>query len=316
MLRFEITEKGGRTYALNGVLTVALDCDCAVPADSLTVTCPYNSRLRLHADRIAAFDGDKPVFSGQLDNITAVKRGAGLILRLNARSLAAALLDNEAEPLTYRNPTASLIERRHLQPFGLRLAESDTIPYYDIFRIKKGMSHWQVLRGFCLNRYLSEPRVTADGRVWLHGFEQPGVAVFADNGSGIPYHSLHESLQRHRLLSEVRLKFSQTNTYGSSVKNANPDAEGITRVRYVNAAEDKTTVSTAEKMLENSNRDSYALRLCSVGCRSGLLGQSARVRDSALGELNGLFVTRVRYTADGSGEKSEITLKKEKVLCG
>ena len=74
MLRFEITEKGGRTYALNGVLTVALDCDCAVPADSLTVTCPYNSRLRLHADRIAAFDGDKPVFSGQLDNITAVKR--------------------------------------------------------------------------------------------------------------------------------------------------------------------------------------------------------------------------------------------------
>ena len=172
------------------------------------------------------------------------------------------------------------------------------------------------MRGFCLNRYLSEPRVTADGRVWLHGFEQPGVAVFADNGSGIPYHSLHESLQRHRLLSEVRLKFSQTNTYGSSVKNANPDAEGITRVRYVNAAEDKTTVSTAEKMLENSNRDSYALRLCSVGCRSGLLGQSARVRDSALGELNGLFVARVRYTADGSGEKSEITLKKERVLCG
>ena len=38
--------------------------------------------------------------------------------------------------------------------------------------------------------------------------------------------------------------------------------------------------------------------------------------DSALGELNGLFVARVRYTADGSGEKSEITLKKEKVLCG
>ena len=126
MLRFEITEKGGRTYALNGVLTVALDCDCAVPADSLTVTCPYNSRLRLHADRIAAFDGDKPVFSGQLDNITAVKRGAGLILRLNASRRRCSTMRRSLSPTEI--PPPRLLSAAICSPSGCVLPKATRSP--------------------------------------------------------------------------------------------------------------------------------------------------------------------------------------------
>ena len=113
-------------------------------------------------------------------------------------------------------------------------------------------------------------------------------------------------------MSEVRLKFRQKNTYRASLKNTNPAAKSISRVRFVNAAADNATVSTAEKMLENSNRDSYVVTLRCIGCHAEMPGKSAVLRDSRLGETNGLTVAKVRVTTDRKGEISEITLKKER----
>ena len=76
---------------LDGVLTAVMDSDSDVPADSLTLTCPYDSEIRLHGDRLKVLDAHKLVFTGQLDNISVIKRGSGVILKLNARSMAAAI---------------------------------------------------------------------------------------------------------------------------------------------------------------------------------------------------------------------------------
>lgn len=311
MLRYTVTMKDKSERTLADVLTAVMDCDTDVPADSLTLTCPYDCGIRLHGDRLSAFDKDRLVFTGQLDNISVIKRGSGVILKLNARSMAAALLDNEAEPVTYNNPTASLMESRHLRPFGIKLAETDNVPYYDKLKIDKGTSHWQVLRNFCRNRYQTVPRISGDGTAYLNGAPSNGSVVFSDSGGGTPYLGIRESQVRHRLLSEVKLKFRDANTYGAYMKNENPAAEGITRVRYVNAAADNANLSTAEAMIRSGNRASYTLVLKCTGCLTGLLGSRAAVNDATLGELRELSVKKVRYTADGRGELSEITLKKE-----
>ena len=312
MLSYRIVFDDGEAQALDNVLTCVLDVDTDVPADSLTLTCTFDERIRAHADKIEAYCADKLVFSGQLDNISCVKRGMGVILKLDARSRAAALLDNEAEPQTYRNPTMGLIERRHLAPFGLRFDSKDDVPYSGMLAVGKGMTHWQVLRGFFLNRFQRLPRVNPDGTVCLprQSLEEP--EVFSDTGEGTVYFWLKEARRRHRLLSEVRLKFRQKNTYRASLKNTNPAAKSISRVRFVNAAADNATVSTAEKMLENSNRDSYVVTLRCIGCHAEMSGKSAVLRDSRLGETNGLTVAKVRVTTDRKGEISEITLKKER----
>ncbi len=312
MLRFTVTDTGGGELPVRNVLSVYLDCDARVPADSLTVTCPYDAALRAGADRIQAYDGDTLVFCGQLDNIAAEKNAAGVLLRLNARSLAAGLLDNEAEPVTYRDPDAALMERRHLRPFGIALMTQDAAPYFDTLRIDKGMSHWQVLRSFCRSRYGCEPRVTGNGRAYLNGEMPEETAVFSDRGDGIAYYAVKESQKRYRLLSEIRLKFQQANAYGSVLRNENPAAKGVTRVRYVNAAADKTTFATAQQMLQNSNRDSYVLRLHCCGCQLHTLYRRAVAEDSVLGRLDGLTVAQVRYAADARGERSEIVLIKER----
>ena len=312
MLKYKVIMKNQSEKMLDGVLTAVMDSDSDVPADSLTLTCPYDSEIRLHGDRLKVLDADKLVFTGQLDNISVIKRGSGVILKLNARSKAAELLDNEAEPVTYINPSASLIESRHLRPFGITLSEVDNVPYYNKFKIDKGMSHWQVLRNFCRNRYQCEPRISGDGTAYMLGVPNGGSVVFSDGGDGITYYGIRESQLRHRIISEVKLKFRQNNTYSGTLKNNNPDAQGLRRVRYVNTAADKTNLITAEEMINNSNRAGYTLTLRCAGCHSDLLGSRAAVSDSVLGKLGDLSVKKVRYYSDGRGEYSEITLKKEK----
>ena len=248
MLTFKLKNGKGVT-ALEKVITISYDCDLSVPADSLTITCPYDGDIGKNADIIYAYDEDRLVFAGQVDSVVAVKRAKGVILKLSARSPAGKLLDNEAEPVTYLK--------------------------------------------------------------YLKGSPAAGKVNFSDTGEGIGYTSLKENRRRHALISEIRLKFQQTNTYSSVIKNTNPEAESLTRVRYVNAAADKTTLQTADKMFENSNRDSYALELACKGCLTGILGCGASVNDSVLGEISGLAVRKVSYSADSRGERSVILLEKE-----
>ena len=311
MLTVKISRADKQFFTLEDVLTVRLDADLNVPADSLTVTCPYNDTIRKNAQTIQAYNGDRLVFRGRIDSVDSIKRAQGVIMKITARSLAAALLDNEAEPVTYFDPTAVMIESRHLRPFGITLANRDNQPYYDSLKIDKGMSHWSVIERFCRARYHSEPRISGDGTAYLDRRPSDEVAVFSDSGSGIPYISLNESRRPYRLISEIRLKFRQANTYGSVIRNANPEARQVTRVRYVNAAADKTTLATADKMLENSNRRSYLLKLSCAGCHCGLLGKRAEVRDSVLGTIGGLAVRKVSYTVSSRGEFSTIELEKE-----
>ena len=310
MLRIMRTGSDGQRQPLH-VLTVALDGDTKVPADSLTVTCPFDNALRLDTAVIEAYDGERLVFSGKPDEIVTEKRTQGAILRFSARSPAAALLDNEAEPITYFQPTVGLMEGRHLAPFGIRVMTRDSVPYYDALKIGKGMSHWQVLQSFCRNRFQCEPRITGDGRAYLNGEPEDGEVFFSDVG-GVRYFALTETQKPYRLLSQVRLKFEQANAYHAVIENTSPAARGVRRVRYVNAASDKTTLATAEKMLENSNRDSYSLRLRCLGCQASALGKRAVVQDSVLGRIDGLLVRQVSYTADSRGERSVIVLEKEK----
>lgn len=312
MLRFILSDSEGRERPLDSVLTVVLDGDISVPADSLTVTCPFDSGIRENADRIRACDGERVVFDGQLDTVTTEKHAEGVILKLAARSAAAELLDNEAEPVTYSNPTDRLMTLRHLAPFGIRPVKQSSEPFTALLQIGKGMSHWQVLQSYCRNRYGCEPRVTGDRRAFLQGEPEEGSVLFSDAGGGVCYYALRESRKRHSLLSEVRLKFEQSGAYGSVIKNTDPGAALMNRVRYVNAAADKTSIFTAKKMLENSNRSSWSLLLRCGGCHTDALGCRAAVEDSLLGRFDGLLVRQVRYTADSKGERSVITLIKEK----
>ena len=314
MLKCTVVKPDGTETALRDPLTVTLDCDLDIPADSVTLTCPFDREIYSTAEGVRIYDGGKLLLKGNIDELSVIKESAGVILKISARSPAAALLDCEADPLVYNNPNLALIADKHLLPFGITPAEADPVPYYNIFKIDKGMTHWQVLQRFCRSRYNAEPRVTGDGTAYVQGFPPQGKVTFSDflpNDAAISYFSLKESDRRHRLISDVKVKFNPANGYRSVIRNPHPRAKNMRRTRYVNASLNYSTLSNAYRILSNSNRESYELTLECSGCRAGLTGCSATVQDSVLGALDGLTVTKVKYTAGSRGERSVITLKKE-----
>lgn len=310
MLKFLVTYTDKTEKYLDDVLTVIFNADVEVPADDLTITIPYDEKISENADYITAFLDEKTVFKGQIDEIIGIKSTDGAITKITARSPSAFLLDNEAEPLTYINPSADFIFNRHLKPFGLTEYYADDVPFFGTLKIDKGMTHWQVFRNFCINRYGAVPRITGNGKVYFNGNES-GETIFFGK-SGIDYTAVRESKRRFKLITEVKLKLTESGTYGGSIKNENPECRSIERVRYVNATSDKTTIQTADNIISKSNSDSYSIALECVGCLIESIGRSAVLNDDMFGEIENLTVRKIRYTVGSDGEKTTVTLGKER----
>lgn len=310
MLNFLVTYTDKTEKYLDDVLTVIFNADVEVPADDLTITIPYDEKISENADFITAFLDEEKVFKGQIDEIIGIKSTDGAITKITARSPSAFLLDNEAEPLTYINPSADFIFNRHLKPFGLTEYYADDVPFFGTLKIDKGMTHWQVFRNFCINRYGAVPRITGNGKVYFNGNES-GETIFFGK-SGIDYTAVRESKRRFKLITEVKLKLTESGTYGGSIKNENPECRSIERVRYVNATSDKTTIQTADNIISKSNSDSYSIALECVGCLIESIGRSAVLNDDMFGKIENLTVRKIRYTVGSDGEKTTVTLGKER----
>ena len=293
---------------LQSVLSVLLQSELEVPADSLTIIVPLDTRLEKEVFSISVYNGGELIFEGAADEALAIKSKSAALLRIKARSYAAGLLDSEAEPLRYADPSPALIAERHLLPFGITEYEADRRPMNGALRIDKGMSHWQVLEIFTRNNCGKMPRIVGR-KAYLNGYSPEGEAVFG--ASGIPCLEIRERRSPGKLITSVRMMLDRSSGYSSALNNVNPECEGLLRLRYVNGLAENTNVDTARRILENSNRRSYSLRLLCGGCLSGLLGRKARLRDEDFGELGGLRVSGVRYSLSSRGEESYITLEKE-----
>lgn len=308
MLTYFFTDKNGKRCGIKNVLTAEISADVDVPADELVMTVPYDKKFG-NADMLEAYDGKSLVFVGQADEIVSIVRTDGAIVRLSARSLAGRLLDNEAEPVTYVNPAAKFIFERHLKPFGIVGYDGDEHPFMGTIKIEKGMTEWQVLEKFCNGRYGKSPRITGAGFALMCGtYGGAKPIVFGRNGVG--YTSLREYIKPCKVISQVKLRTEEYGGYKSVISNKCV-ADRIKRVRYVNAFLDNNAVKTADRMIENGNRQSFEIMLECAECLCGVVGRRAVIDDSLIGKREGLIVKSIKYSLGKNGESTTVVLGKE-----
>lgn len=308
MLTYFFTDKNGKRCEIKNVLTAEISADVDVPADELVMTVPYDEKFR-NADILEAYDGKSLVFVGQADEIVSIVKTDGAIVRLSARSLAGRLLDNEAEPVTYVNPAAKFIFERHLKPFGIVGYDGDEHPFMGTIKIEKGMTEWQVLEKFCNGRYGKSPRITGAGFALMCGaYGGAKPIVFGRNGVG--YTSLREYIKPCKVISQIKLRTEEYGGYKSVISNKCV-ADRIKRVRYVNAFLDNNAVKTADRMIENGNRQSFEIMLECAECLCGVVGRRAVIDDSLIGKREGLIVKSIKYSLGKNGESTTVVLGKE-----
>lgn len=307
MLNFKISTGGG-IINLPSPIAVTYNSELSVPADDIIIEIPYKVNCN-DGDFLYGYNGEKLVFKGQIDEIITQKSKEKITVKITARSMAGILLDNEAEPCIYFNASSSVIFNKHLKPFGFNSYIGDDEPYFGYVRISKGMSEWQVLENYCVNKYGKNPRITGDGKVIFNGSADIKKVCFGKNEK-YDYTSIKSTVKRYKVISEVKLRLTQGNRYGSVIKNSVADTR-LVRKRYVDALSGGGSIGTADRMIKNSNSNAFEMILECPYMLMCEVGSKATVNDGVLGNFDSLYIYKWRYTSNSNGEKTVITLRRE-----
>ena len=289
---------GGDTISLEAY-SINLNREYGVPADDMELLIPWEGEFPELA-RISAKQNGEPVFTGIVDVIERKISSSGSYVRIEARSLAGLLLDNEAKPSVHNGITAGMIFENHIRPYGIKKFYGRDIMLEGDFTVTKGMSEWQVVLDFCRQCYGTFPYIAADLTVWFES-PQDGEEINFES-----YGSLTERRSRCKLISGVYIKTAAAQDYESLIESEAAKNAGVTAVRYLDASQSGSLpMSAAGEILKLGEEDYYTLELTVPSCVLPLPGAKARV-----GEIRGLFVSRVKYSYTRSGEKTVVQLKK------
>lgn len=112
----------GKVYELPALLEWRLRRTGGVPCDSFRVKCLYSAEMGevlKAACRFAATENGVTRFRGVIDEWSAVCGAEGAVLTVEGRGMAALLLDNEAEAVTYQRAALSEILKDHAAACGV-----------------------------------------------------------------------------------------------------------------------------------------------------------------------------------------------------
>ncbi len=308
MLKFIFTDTEDTKVLLFCPLALSINQEENIPCDDMTAVFSYEKVPQLKS--VVVYDDDAVVFTGVVDEQQTIISTDGAYLKICARSMAAALIDNESIPVTYNHPNANLIFEKHAKPFGISKYNGNDSTYYGELVISKGMSNWQAVYNFFSNCFSKTPRINIRGEL---DFLSPygDKIVFSANDGDINYISLTQTQKRCEEISRVNIKVTNSSGYFCKVTNEDAEKRGITRERYLNAVLTDTPMKCADMMISNGRKNSFNIKLICQGRYLDILGRSAKVKSDFCSDEENLYVSEVRYVLNSKKDLTTIVLKRK-----
>lgn len=307
----------GVDIVLSAPLSLFINREEDVPADDLTAVFAYTAPLP-ELSEIRVTDGDEILFSGIVDEQSVFCSANGIVLKITARSMAALLLDNEAQPQCYDRPCADDMFRRHILPLGITRYSCDRQERPARFEILKGMSQWQALSLFCRSCLDSAPSVTPDGCVMMCEHKKAEAPLCFGGREGLPITEGIVKIKRYKRLSRIFVKTGNDQGYDMIMEDKDAQESGIKRERFLNASNPLSVpVSRADTMLENGRKQSIEIVLTCPARMTAALGKAARAQ--VCGETyRKLYVSGLQYKLLTGKETTTLTLNRieEGLACG
>ena len=307
-----ITTCDGVQYELPTLLRWEFSYTGSVPCDSFSLRCPYDPTMAetlRRAVRFRAREDGATEFVGVIDETNVTCDEKGMQLELSGRGLAALLLDNEAEAVSYERATMGEILKNHVTPYGILCAGYDeaAAPRY---RVANGSSQWKVLHDFAALHGGIEPYFNKSGALELRR-SRSGADVTIDERTGVT--ALAYCDRRYGVIAEA-LVVDKKAGVRRSVKNAAFCARGGTsrRVFYVPARSGAQAMRcTGEYQIKKSEEGAETLRVTIAGKFSAAPGDIAQVNGTKVGVSGRFRVIESSRRFSESGETSELCLQRE-----
>lgn len=230
----------------------------------------------------------------------------GLLVEIEGRGMAALLLDNESEALTYGRAPLSEILENHVSPYGITVEKQQDISGSS-YAVASGSSQWKALQGFTHRFGGFDPYFTKEGTLVIGPLWGSGKTLCIDDAS--PLLSLRKREQRYGVISEVLIQ-DKVQRISHPVRNQKFLQTGGQRrhVLYMprSTAEDRRY--TGEYQIAQSALEQIEIDLELPIPFAAMPGDRV---DLALSRLNlsGRYeVVRSRIRMDGDGERTELTI--------
>ncbi len=298
----------GRAIPLLPPISVTINAHEDAPADDITVVFPLMKSLP-EVVTIRVWQGERPVFSGIVDEQIMQVTGSGTVLKIVARSRAALLLDNEAMPQKYVDPSLTLLYERHVAPYGFCGFIGNGAPFRTDMTITKGTSQWQVIEEFCIKCFGTIPCVTADDYIDCSG-ETPKETLVFDNcdEQAMDYISVVYRNKFFKRISELYVQPKAGQPYSSVFHDEYAHKLGIQRRRFV-----VSNNYRGKRMISSAKRKAFEVAVVCPGGIQGALKMPAVIHDSILGTVEKLSIAGWTYTLSSKGEYCQYILRKEDI---
>ena len=309
MLSIWLDTYDGAQYELPVLLRWDLDYTGMVPCDSMAAACLYDAEMAEvlpKATRFTAFQDGKVMLRGVIDAYEVSLSRQGLLAEIEGRGMAALLLDNESEALSYERAPLSEILENHVSPYGITVERQQDVSGSG-YAVVSGSSQWKALQGFTHRFGGFDPYFTKEGKLVTGPLWGSGKTLRIDDDS--PLLSLRKREQRYGVISEVLIQ-DKVQRISHPVRNQKFLQTGGQRrhVLYMprSTAEDRRY--TGEYQIAQSALEQVEIDLELPASFAAMPGDRL---DLALSRLNlsGLYeVVRSRSRMDGDGERTELTV--------
>lgn len=309
MLSIWLDTYDGAQYELPVLLRWDLDYTGMVPCDSMAAACLYDAEMAEvlpKATRFTAFQNGKVMLRGVIDAYEVSLSRQGLLAEIEGRGMAALLLDNESEALSYEKAPLSEILENHVSPYGITVERQQDVSGSG-YAVVSGSSQWKALQGFTHRFGGFDPYFTKEGKLVTGPLWGSGKTLRIDDDS--PLLSLRKREQRYGVISEVLIQ-DKVQRISHPVRNQKFLQTGGQRrhVLYMprSTAEDRRY--TGEYQIAQSALEQVEIDLELPASFAAMPGDRL---DLALSRLNlsGLYeVVRSRSRMDGDGERTELTV--------
>lgn len=299
----------GETYRLPILLRWDMELTGAVPCDSLRVTCLYDegmAQVLPRAVRFTASQDGEVMLRGVVDAYEISLSGQGLLVTVEGRGMAALLLDNESEALSYERAPLSDILANHVAPYGISAQVRKNVSGSG-YVVTSGSSQWKALQGFT-NRFGGfDPYFTREGGLVVGPLWGSGRQVRVDDST--PLLSLHKREQRYGVISQVLIQDKVQHVTQQVVNEPFAAAGGQRRhVLYMPRSNPDARRYTGEYQIAQSALEQLEIELELPFPFAALPGDRVELALDRL-KLSGSYdVVRSRSRMDGDGERTQLTV--------
>ena len=275
------------------------------PCDYYEISALYTSEIKgklASAVRLRIKHDNATVFFGVVDEYVITLTEKGAVATVHGRSLAALLLDNEAEAAEYVSVGLSTIIAKHVTPCGITNIATGTMNTLAQFSVSSGSSQWSVLKHFCRYAGNIQPRFSPDGKLLLNN--PTGSRKSVSDAYSVKYRD-----NRYGIISTVLVKNRVT---GASYTVNNADASNLSARRVITVPKNTgaaTARNTAQYQITESQREKKTIELALPRLFAMFPGDSAEIHSTVL-NLNGTFTAcKTRCWANEQGAGTVVTLE-------